>query len=210
MFIKNKYYRWYYQIIDKARKRGIPEEYFEKHHIIPRCMKGSNNWWNLVNLTFREHFLVHWLLTKMTLEEDRRKLLQAFWRMCCVKPKTNRIVSSWQYALGRSAAREAAWGKYERSPEYRAALSEKYKGKGIVEGPFTEEHKRKIGDSNRGQKRSPETIENNRIAQLKRTDHIGWDHVNIVRKKCFACGEEFSLGMFSRWHGEKCRNGISA
>ncbi len=64
MFIRNKYHRWYYQIIDKARRRGQPKGYYEKHHVIPKCMDGKDTEWNIVNLTFREHFLVHWLLTK--------------------------------------------------------------------------------------------------------------------------------------------------
>ena len=64
MFIRNKYHRWNYQIIDKARRRGQPKGYYEKHHVIPKCMDGKDTEWNIVNLTFREHFLVHWLLTK--------------------------------------------------------------------------------------------------------------------------------------------------
>lgn len=39
--------------------------YYEKHHIIPRCIGGSDNELNLVLLTAREHFLAHYLLCKI-------------------------------------------------------------------------------------------------------------------------------------------------
>lgn len=39
--------------------------YYEKHHIIPRCMGGSNSRSNLVLLTPEEHYLAHQLLVKI-------------------------------------------------------------------------------------------------------------------------------------------------
>src|SRR5260221_14502116 len=100
MFIKNKYYRWYYQIIDKARKRGVPDEYYEGHHILPRCMGGTNDWWNLVSLTYREHFLAHWLLTKCVKGFSlKRKMNFAFASMTKMSSSGKFRVSktSWQY-----------------------------------------------------------------------------------------------------------------
>jgi hypothetical protein len=38
--------------------------YSENHHILPRCMKGTDDPNNLIQLTLREHFLAHWLLWK--------------------------------------------------------------------------------------------------------------------------------------------------
>lgn len=37
--------------------------YYEKHHILPRCLNGSNDKENLVLLTAREHYICHKLLT---------------------------------------------------------------------------------------------------------------------------------------------------
>lgn len=45
------------------------ELYTEKHHIIPRCLGGSDDRGNLVRLTPREHFIAHRLLAKMYPEE---------------------------------------------------------------------------------------------------------------------------------------------
>ena len=41
-FANNKYTRWYYQIIENAKFRVKTEEYFEKHHIVPKSLGGSN------------------------------------------------------------------------------------------------------------------------------------------------------------------------
>jgi hypothetical protein len=63
-FLKNKYTKWYFNIIAAAQSRDI-SGYIEEHHIIPKSLGGTNKKENLVNLTGREHFICHWLLTKM-------------------------------------------------------------------------------------------------------------------------------------------------
>ena len=63
-FIDNKYTRWYYAIVANARCR-IVNGYTENHHIFPKSIGGDNSMDNLVLLTAREHFICHWLLTKM-------------------------------------------------------------------------------------------------------------------------------------------------
>lgn len=54
--------------MEKGKTRSLNKKdydgYFEKHHIIPRCMGGSNDKSNLVLLTGREHFMAHMLLWK--------------------------------------------------------------------------------------------------------------------------------------------------
>lgn len=54
----------YDRLIEKGKARTI-EEYTEIHHIIPRCMGGSNVAENLVKLTPEEHYLAHQLLVKI-------------------------------------------------------------------------------------------------------------------------------------------------
>ena len=46
--------------------------YTEKHHVIPRSFGGDNSISNLVVLTAREHFIAHWLLTKMVTETKQK------------------------------------------------------------------------------------------------------------------------------------------
>ena len=60
------YKRVYNLIIEKRRSTPVKdEEYSEKHHIIPRCLGGSNDKNNIVNLTAKEHFICHALLSEM-------------------------------------------------------------------------------------------------------------------------------------------------
>ena len=55
----------YNKLIDKARNRPPPEGYYERHHVIPKALGGSNKKENLVSLTAREHFVAHLLLAKI-------------------------------------------------------------------------------------------------------------------------------------------------
>jgi hypothetical protein len=59
------YQRHYDLLIERARVRQKPEGYFEEHHIVPRCLGGSDDRSNLVRLTAEEHFLAHQLLVKL-------------------------------------------------------------------------------------------------------------------------------------------------
>lgn len=56
------------QIIKRAKSENRQRDadvYYEQHHIIPRCLNGTNDSENLVLLTAREHFIVHWLLHRI-------------------------------------------------------------------------------------------------------------------------------------------------
>ena len=44
-------------ITDNRKKCDIV--YYEQHHIIPKCLGGTDNTDNLVLLTAREHFIAH-------------------------------------------------------------------------------------------------------------------------------------------------------
>lgn len=52
----------YESLIARARSRGRPAGYAEKHHVLPKSMGGGDEPSNLVWLTAREHFLAHWML----------------------------------------------------------------------------------------------------------------------------------------------------
>ena len=75
LFKDNKYTKWYMNIVERAKNRVV-DGYTESHHIIPRCLGGSDDKNNLVSLTAREHFICHLLLTKMSDNNSLKYALQ--------------------------------------------------------------------------------------------------------------------------------------
>jgi hypothetical protein len=94
------YQRIHDQIIERAKTRTI-FSYKEKHHIIPRCLGGKDDIDNLVDLTAREHFIIHLLLCKIY--PENKKLSNAVWMMANVKREyQNRyVLSSRLYEIAR-------------------------------------------------------------------------------------------------------------
>ena len=58
------YKKIYNNLIIRGRNR-ILEGYYEKHRIIPKCIGGSDEPDNIVNLTPEEHYVAHQLLVKI-------------------------------------------------------------------------------------------------------------------------------------------------
>lgn len=113
------YQRIYDQIINRAKERKL-EGYKEIHHIIPKCLGGSNDESNLAELTAREHFLCHHLLTKI--HPGNNKIFFAFWAMCTLKTKQQEryTPSSKLYEeikKTRSAIHSANLKRFHKTPE---------------------------------------------------------------------------------------------
>lgn len=87
------YTKHYNLLMCRARGR-ILECYTERHHIVPRCMKGSDDASNLVDLTAEEHYLTHQLLVKMY--PKNRKLIYAAAMLANVKDK-NQVRNNKEY-----------------------------------------------------------------------------------------------------------------
>lgn len=58
------YQKHYDLLINRAKNRKL-DVYVEKHHVIPKCIGGSNDPDNLVELTAEEHYIAHMLLAKI-------------------------------------------------------------------------------------------------------------------------------------------------
>lgn len=59
------YQKIYSDLIERAQNRILTGVYAERHHIVPRCMGGSDDESNMATLTGREHFIAHHLLVKI-------------------------------------------------------------------------------------------------------------------------------------------------
>ena len=50
-------------ILDTRGRFGVHEgEYKERHHVIPKCLGGTNDKNNLIDLYAKEHYIAHKLL----------------------------------------------------------------------------------------------------------------------------------------------------
>jgi len=170
MFKENKYSRIYYNIIERGKSRTL-EGYYESHHIIPKSLGGSDESFNIVDLTPREHFICHLLLPKMTEGSEYHKMLRAYVIMSGRKIYGSRKYEFYRkefskiagkpgslnpmWGVDRSGKKNTFFGK-KHSEETRKRISEKKKGqgKGIKKPPLSEEHKKilSIATKNRAAK----------------------------------------------------------
>ena len=70
----------YDSLMEKGKARGEINGYYESHHIVPKCLGGSDELNNLVDLTPEEHYVAHQLLAKIN--PTHAGLLYAAVMMC--------------------------------------------------------------------------------------------------------------------------------
>ena len=136
------YFEHYSRLIKRARSRNRLNGYVEVHHVVPTCMDGSDEAYNLVRLTAEEHYVAHLLLVKMF--PNNQKLVFAAWMMCNAKSdqvQRNNKTYGWLRRKAAEAASEAMTGR-EVSDEFRVKMS-------VIGGQrsghkLTEQHKEKI------------------------------------------------------------------
>lgn len=141
------YQKLHDQIIKRGKTRIICSP-CERHHIVPKCMGGTNNLENIVKLTSREHFIIHKILCKLYPDVVGLKIA---WKLLSDLNNHNRRNSRF-YANIRTTMIEIS-----KSPERRRKISESLKGK--KKPPRTAEHSAKIIAS-RPKTQSPSHIKN--------------------------------------------------
>ena len=123
---------------NRKKSNGV---YFEKHHILPKCLGGNDKKDNLVLLTFKEHFICHQLLYKMYENtENAYKLMYALHRMY-LKGNNNGVVKS---------------GKFYEEVREKFCKQQSDRAKLRVGRKCTEETKKKIGLIHKGKSISEE------------------------------------------------------
>ena len=89
------YQKIYDQLIEIAKQKDYQNsEYLQSHHIIPKCMGGLNTKDNKVNLTYREHFVAHWLLHNIYPESEGLKIAFKLMITRFIKKETNKYTPS--------------------------------------------------------------------------------------------------------------------
>ena len=164
MFIDNKYYTWYKNIINSAQSRAeISGIYYEVHHVIPKCLGGNDLPKNLTKLTAREHFICHWLLTKCV-NKHKQKINFALWNMMNLENDRQQRykITSRKYQLLKENLTETFktfLGK-KHTAESRKKMSETRKkliANGAIKVNENKEKYKTIAQKRKGQKHSDET-----------------------------------------------------
>jgi hypothetical protein len=175
------YSRVYNCIVLRAKNRHI-EGYTERHHVVPRCMGGTNDVDNLVDLTAREHFVCHWLLIRIYPES--LKLAYAFNLMWASSKRLQKHTPS-------SRA-------YREAKEHLSKLR-----RGVR---FTEEHKLKLSKAKKGKKQSPEHVAKRAAAHigLKRPPRSEeWSKKQSEAHKGKTISDEHKRAFGEYWKGRK-------
>jgi hypothetical protein len=213
------YEKHYTLLIERARNR-ILEGYQERHHIVPRCMGGSDDAENIVSLTAEEHYVAHQLLVKMY--PTNKGLIFAAHRMSSGKYRNNKLYC-WIRTRHAHAISQMNTGKILTS-QHKAKISKSLIGKnlGSKNGmfgvskkgiPLSEEHRQKITSINREQRLNKSFSEfygeyrakkiKDKMASSQSARLLGKPQVQVV---CPQCGVSGGAQVMRRWHFDKCKN----
>ena len=152
-----------YNNIIQHFQNTIVEGYYEKHHIIPKCLGGTDEKTNLVLLPTKVHFIAHALLHKAYPNEP--KLAQAFGMMvACNKYHKGRKYSSRLYEMSKLARSNAMKG-IPRPEWVKEKLRVPKLNKENYKKPKSKEHAENISKSLIGKKKTKEHLLNLAIAQ---------------------------------------------
>jgi hypothetical protein len=158
VYLQNKYTRWYYNIIDRARSRQT-HGYTERHHIIPRSLGGDNTKNNLVELTAREHFVCHLMLARMTTGDAKKKMIRSVF-----------------YLTGKGKAKRNNSIRYENLRIELAKITSQ-QHKGSKRPPRTSKTKQNLSVSKQGKK-------NPKFTGYFITPWGTWESSRLAAKNC--------------------------
>ena len=200
------YEKTYNSIIERANEKQY-EEYTERHHVVPRCLGGSNKKTNLVSLSYREHFLCHWLLCKMY--PNNHKLKAAFAKMLGGK---RRVVSGWMYEVVKRNIRDTHFEWLQNKTPWnkgKTGLQVAW-NKGLKFGPLSEEEKLK-------RSKALKKYYSKTTHHLKGTEpwnkgkaglQVAWNKgLKAEKFICPYCSKAIAgKSNFERWHNNNCKD----
>lgn len=193
----------YKQFIDNIlQTRGrfnCGEKYHERHHILPKCIGGTDDEENLIDLFAREHYIAHKLLA---LENPHNEKLNcAFWCMSHLSDKNQEryVVTPEEYEQARiifSSLRKNS----KVSEETRRKMSKAHSGENnsFFGKKHSDEARKKIKEARakqimvKGKKRSKESKE--RMSKAQKGRQTNENHPRA--KKVFCDGIVFGCIKF--------------
>lgn len=204
------YQKIYHNIISKSNPQ---DEYVEKHHIVPRCLGGTNNKNNLVSLSYREHFICHWLLCKI--HPSNHKLKAAFGKMLEVTKNKQRIVSSKHFD---AVKRQLRGVRYQWLADHMTQHGPWNKGKkgtqvawnkGMLMGPRNEDANKKTSTTlkEKYSKQEHHLKGAEPWNKGKKGLQAAWNKgITPEKLPCPHCNLLVSKTNMKRWHGDNCKN----
>jgi len=235
MYLVNKYSKWYYQIINAAQQRKLfKEEYKERHHIIPKSLGGSNSKENLIDLTAREHFVCHLLLTRMLTGKEKAKMIHAVNQLMSQKNQhqfDRYVPNSRIYEMIKTKLQEIKsismkldnpMSNPQVKDKHQLAMNKRGKSSGMSGKTHSEETKAKMKI-----KRAEQVITDAAKEKISKTIKElinGSEYVNPmdrpgvkekhlerclqrsgIKLECPHCKQLFSKNTLARWHGDNCK-----
>ena len=167
------YSKIYNDIIKRAVDRVL-DVYTERHHIVPRCLGGTNESTNLVRLTPEEHYIAHQLLVKIHPGNDKLVYAATFMTVYSRHHRDKRInnkLFGWikrRLSIAKSVPQSEEHKLNNSKAQTGKKLSDETKAKMSASRTgvkHSAEWSMNISEAQKGRKKTPEQIEKNRQAQ---------------------------------------------
>lgn len=195
-------------ILNRRGRFNCGDQYHERHHIKPKCMGGTNDKENLIDLFAQEHFIAHKLLA----EENPHniKLTEAYNIMAFVKNKhqqryqitpeeyeeARKMVSNSRKELYKNKANHPSYGKH-LSDETKQKISKANKNNKYCVGRImSEETRKKISRANK----NPSAETRKKMSEAQKRRHLEGENNPRARKvrrisdgKVYGCIKEAAL-----------------
>jgi len=180
------------KLLEESRKLQKKQKlnYFERHHILPKCLGGNNDESNLVYLTAKEHYLCHRLLVEIY--PENRKLKYAIWLM----------VSGYSITKQRYIPCSRIYEQIKRLHADNVAAQ-------FIGKPKSIEHRKKLSDSNIGKTLSIERRlkMSNTLRGMKKSEET---KRRMTKPKpivtCPHCGVTGGKNTMVQWHFDNCKS----
>ena len=210
-------YKNIYLDLIKSRKqlsRNKISALYENHHIIPKSLGGKNIKDNLILLTPREHFIAHYLLTKIHTGKNKAKMCYALLRMCSNNPYQKRNITSRKFEIAKKLMSENCRGKnssfYKKkfSIDVIEQIRKRQTGKtnsmygktpwnkGLKMPPMKKEFRDKISSANKKVIRTKEWNEKVRLSKIGKKQPI---------RNCPHCNKLGGLYSMLPYHFNNCK-----
>lgn len=205
------YKKIYEEIIIKHGSLIKLDCYCEYHHIVPRCLGGSDDKTNMTYVSGRVHVILHWLLCKIY--PTNKKIFIAFHAMTMINDRQGRILNA---NIIESARKYNAQSKIgiPRSEETKQRICVSRTGK-----KHNEETKQKIGSATKRYRQEYKFYHSEETKQKLSESHAGKSlkeetkrriSDSMIGKKklkivCPYCGKIGGYPQMIQWHFDNCK-----